>query len=175
MWSIIAEAGSVDELQNSFPLVDDLPPGTEILIHVDLVKWAPIGKLANIAGAEWWSQRLAPENVLVTDVSGDWTTIEIRGVVHGTPVLIIIAVIVAALSLLGVAYYVSRIYVSANIVEQTKADIARNMINSGYSADQVRQVLDGIKTATPNAAVVGGVSLAAIAAGLAAVILLSRR
>ena len=109
----VVSANSVTEFQERAPDYD-LPPGSKVRIYIELPAWAPVGKLADLFGAEWVAQQFAPADVRVTDVYGNWHWIKIEGVVEGTPVLLLVTVIVGMLSALGIAYLVSKIVLEAD-------------------------------------------------------------
>ncbi len=115
MYQTLVVANNIDEFEAARPSIDDLPPGTKIRLRVELPAWAPIGKLADLAGAEWFAQQFAPAQIRVIDVYGDWHWMELTGVAEGSPVLLLITVIVAALSLLGITFFISRIVLEADI------------------------------------------------------------
>lgn len=164
-WVTVVDVANADELRNVFPVIPDIPADTEIQIHIELAWWAPIGNLANIAGVEWWGQQLAGADVEVTDVSGDWYSVTIKGITRGSDPVTISAVILIALSLLGIiTYYITRVYITANLVEQKKAEIAQDMINHGYTPEQISAVLNQIKSQTPS--VPSAIKWSLVAAGI---------
>ena len=118
-YQTIVSATSVDEFQSEAPDID-LPPGTKVKIRMELPPWAPVGKLADLAGAEWIAQQFAPAEVRVTDVYGNWHWMEIEGVVEGTPVLLLVTIIIGMLSALGIAYLISKIVLQADWPEVGK-------------------------------------------------------
>lgn len=125
-YQTLIDASTIKEFESLASTVGiaDLPPGTNILIRVELPSWEPVGKLADLAGTEWFAQQFAPAQVRVVDVYGNWHWIEIKGVVEGTPILLLVAIIIVALSALGIAYFISRIMLSADLPVAAKAAVA---------------------------------------------------
>jgi len=118
-YQTVVSATSVDEFQDKAPDID-LPPGTKVKIRIELPPWAPVGRLADLAGAEWVAQWFVPAEVKVIDVYGNWHWIEIVGVVEGTPVLLLVAIIVSMIAALGITYFISKIILQADWPEVGK-------------------------------------------------------
>ncbi len=116
----IIDATSIDEFGAVLPTIEDLPKGAKILLRIELPPYAPIGKLADLAGMEWWAEQFIGADVRVTDVYGNWHWLEIMGVAEGTPVLLLVTIIIGALSALGIAWLVSRIVLSGEMPAVSK-------------------------------------------------------
>jgi len=119
-WVTIAEANSLDEFKNAQPsYLKDLPKGTKLRLRIELPSYCPFGKLADIAGAEWWAQWLMPQGIDVIDVYGDWTWIEVQAEVDPPmwPAWVIgaIAIAIAALPF-GIAFLISTIKLDADVL-----------------------------------------------------------
>ena len=147
MWTEVARASSEDELRSLVPLYEDIPAGTPVKIRLELQWWAPIGKLADMAGSEWWVPRLAEADMDVTDVSGNWHWIEINGMSRGMPVVLLLAIIAGAVAVLGLGVYIVSVVISANM-EKAKLEQANEWLRAGYTPAQVSQML-GAATFTP--------------------------
>jgi len=173
MWTEIARANTIAELQNIVPTYADIPAGTEVNIHLELQWWAPIGKLADMAGAEWWAPRLAQCHMDVIDVSGNWHYIDIRGIARGMPVVLLIAIIAASVVVLGLGVYISSVVITANI-ETKKLEQANEWLRLGYTPEQVSQML-GAVTFKPTLPAIAGISTGAIILIGLAVFLLMRK
>ena len=87
---------------------------TKVKIRIEVPSWAPVGRLADLAGAEWIAQQFAPAEVRVIDVYGNWHWMEIVGVAEGTPVLLLVTIIVGMLAALGITYLISKIVLQAD-------------------------------------------------------------
>lgn len=66
-WDTIVEVEKPAELADATPIVDEVPAGTRMRIEVN--GWG-LGKLADVAGAEWFAQKLVDADVTVIDVKG---------------------------------------------------------------------------------------------------------
>jgi hypothetical protein len=113
-YETIISADSIEDFENQ-ATSRDLPPGTKVKIRIELPAWAPIGVLADMFGAEWVASRFVPAEMVVDDVYGSWRWVEITGTVYGTPVLILVTVIVGMLAALGIAYFASKIVLSGEL------------------------------------------------------------
>ena len=140
-WTEVARASTAQELENLVPAYAEIPAGTEVKILLELQWWAPIGKLADLAGAEWWAPRLVQADLDVIDVTGNWTFIEIYGRTRGTPLILIIAAIAAAVAILGLGVYLTSVVITANM-EQKKLEQADKWIREGYTPEQVTRMLE---------------------------------
>ena len=114
-YQTIISAKTIEEFQSKQAAIDDIPVGSKIRIKIELPSWAPFGNLADMAGAEWFASAFAPGEMQVTDVYGSWRSITIEGIAIGTPVLLLVAIIVGALSALGIAWFVSRIILEGDM------------------------------------------------------------
>lgn len=130
-WVTLADATSLEELQAAKPAIADLPAGTPVKLRIELPAWAPVGKLADLAGAEWWASRFIGADVEVIDVYGDWYWMEVTGRARGTPVLLLITIIIAALSALGIAWFISRIMLDADIPSLAKIGLGLGLLVIG--------------------------------------------
>ena len=178
MWTTIVEARSVQELESLTPLYSEIPAGTPILIRLELQWYAPIGKLADLAGAEWWAPRLAQADLEVIDVQGNWHWMEIEGITRGTPVVLIIAAIVGFVAIFGLSVYISSVRITANI-EQKKLEQADEWLRAGYTPEQVSQMLGEITfeptLPTPSLPTIAGISVGVIAIGAIILFLILRK
>lgn len=125
-WITLAEATSLEEFEATVPPITELDKGTRLKLRIELPEWAPIGKLADIASAEFWAQWLGPEGVTVIDVYGDWYWIEMTAEVDpplGT--LALIAIIAAAIAVLpfSIALLIAAIKLSAEQVVEVAPGI----------------------------------------------------
>lgn len=157
MWQVIAQADTIEGLSSVTPTVSELPKGTELVIRFDLPAWAPVGKVADIAGAEWWGQWLAGAGMEVTDVYGDWHWMEIRGKADPIWLIALIPLIIKAVAALGVTGFLSwaAVKLTANIFvkpaeiarerEQAKIEFIREMAPI-YGDDTVTRWLEGIES-----------------------------
>ena len=168
MWTEIARAKTTEELQNLVPTYADIPAGTEVNIHLELQWWVPIGKLADLAGAEWWAPRLAQADMDVIDVSGNWHYIDIRGIARGMPVVLLIAILASAVAILGIGAYISSVVITANM-ETKKLEQANEWLRAGYTPEQVSQML-GAATFTPSLPSIPTPTLAGLGIGTIAII-----
>lgn len=151
MWQTIVEANSLEEFQSARPTIYEVPTGSEVVIRIELVAWAPIGKLADLAGAEWWGQKLAPE-LRVADVYGNWHWMEIRGIATGMAPVVLIPLIVFGLAALGWgAWIYSKIKISADVKEREEAKIEfiEERLREGYTPEQIDRWLEGIESPPP--------------------------
>lgn len=114
-YKTIIDASSIDEFGTVMPAIQELPKGSKILLRIELPAWALVGKLADLAGAEWWASEFLGADVRVLDVYGDWHWLEIKGIAKGTPVLLLVTIIIGALSALGIAWLVSRVILSGEM------------------------------------------------------------
>jgi hypothetical protein len=116
-WQVIAEGNSIEEFEASTTTeIVDLPKGTRLRYRVEVPIWAPIGKLADLAGVEFLAQYFGPAGIDVDDVYGNWHWMEVRATVDPPLApLTAVAVIILALAALGIAWYISRIILEADI------------------------------------------------------------
>ena len=158
-WETIVEASSVEELEYAIPTVSELPHGTEIIIRFDLPLWVPIGKLADLAGSEWWGQMLAGSGMKVTDVRGNWHWMEIHGIANAVHLAILIPLIITAVRWLGIAFLSwMSVKISANIITKP-AEIVKEREAAKiefiekwapiYGTETVKEWLEGIKSPPP--------------------------
>ncbi len=162
MWQTIVEAPSVEEFQAASPAVSDLEKDTPIIVRIDLVPWAPIGWLANVAGAEWWGQRVSPAGMIVDDVSGESNWVEITGHADPVPVVLLVSLIVAGIAGLGViSWMIANIKISADVKEreQSKEEFVKEMVDKGYSPSEINDWLNGIKSPPPEVKLPSGLGL----------------
>lgn len=148
----VVAQGDFDSFAKAVPAIAELPAGTPVVLRVELQPWVPFGKLADLAGTELWAQKLVPAHIAVDDVYGSWTWVEIRGRVTGSPAVLIIAGIVAALVALGyAAWMVKEIKLSADIKEREKNvdDLLRELIDAGLTPEQAQAVIAGTRPAPP--------------------------
>ena len=117
-WQEILKATSEAEAREAKPAIADIPAGTEVQINIDLPWYAPAGKLADLAGTEFWAQKLYSE-VQVTDVEGDWHYIIIRGRAKGVIPVAIALIVFGVLAVIGLATFAT-VTIFANITEQQK-------------------------------------------------------
>ena len=129
-WQTIIDASSVDEAKTAKPTIADIPTGSRVRITVQFAWYMPIGKIGDLAGSELWLPKLLPYKLQVTDVYGDWTWFKIEGVAKGSPVLPIVIAVCATITLVGVAFFVTRYLMEAEITEQ--AQIAAEREESRY-------------------------------------------
>lgn len=103
-WQVIAEA-DIDKLQDVTPPIDDIPSGSEGLVTVEIpwyVGGSVTAKLFDAAGAEQTiGQYLTPAHCEVLDVYESGGKGFVRFRVVGTPPLLVIGGIAAALIALG--------------------------------------------------------------------------
>lgn len=161
MWQVIAQADTVEGLSSVIPTISELPKGTELIIRFDLPIWAPVGKLADVAGAEWWGQWLAPSGMEVTDVHGNWHWMEIRGEADPIWLLALIPLIIKAVAALGITGFLSwaAVKLTANIFvkpaevayerEQAKIEFIETKLREGYQPDEITRWLEGIESPPP--------------------------
>lgn len=181
---VIAQANSVEELQSAFLPYKEIPAGTPIKIRLELAKWFPMGKLADLAGAEFWAKHLIRADMDVLDVYGDWYWIEIEGKARGLAVPLLIAIIAGAVAVLGLAAFITSVVITAKI-EKEKLQTATDLINKGLTPEEVSQVLEATKPAAPKlptvpklptSALAGlGIGTGAIIAIVAGLLLLSAK
>lgn len=158
MWQVIAQADTVAGLSSVTPTVSELPHGTELIIRFDLPAWAPVGKVADIAGAEWWGQWLAGAGMEVTDVYGNWHWMEIRGRADPIWLIALIPLIIKAVAALGVTGFLTwaAVKVTANIFvepaqvakerEQAKIEFIETQLRAGYTPGQITSWLEGVES-----------------------------
>ena len=172
---IIAQ-GDFDSFARASPAVADLPAGTPVLLRVELQPWAPLGKLADLAGTEQWAQKLVSAHIKVEDVYGSWGWVEVRGHVTGTPAHLIIAGIVVALIALGyAAWIVKDIMLSADIKTREKAaqDLLQDLIDDhGLTPKEAADIVAGITPAPPGVTLPDWVKPAATGIGIGLVVVL---
>ncbi len=144
-WLTVAEVGSVAELEANPSYFDDLPAGGEIFIR--LQTQLPVASIFNLYGSEWFAQRLIDASIEVTDVSSpDTHTIDIRGIVRGSPLVAIVAAIVAICAVIAI-FYVFKITVMYYANEQAKQDLVEQMMVAGYTPEQIANILKGLGAA----------------------------
>lgn len=161
MWQVIAQSDTVAGLSSVTPTVSELPHGTELIIRFDLPAWAPVGKVADIAGAEWWGQWLVGAGMEVTDVYGNWHWMEIRGKADPIWLIALIPLIIKAVAALGVTGFLTwaAVKLTANIFvepaqiakerEQAKIEFIEARVREGYNPEQVTRWLEGIESPPP--------------------------
>ena len=123
-WVTVAQGSSLEQFEgSSVPAkVEELPKGTPLRLTIQFPTWAPIGYIGNIAGAEWWAQKLAPQGIDVVDVSGDAYNIIVDAVVDPPfPAIIVIGII--ALALAAVAFLIISIKLDAKQLTQVGTSI----------------------------------------------------
>ncbi len=176
MWTEIVRASTADELQNTIPAYSEIPAGTEVNIHLELQWWAPIGKLADMTGAEWWAPQLAQADMDVIDVSGNWHYIDIRGRARGMPVVLLIVIIAAAVAVLGLGVYLASVIITANM-ETKKLEQVNEWVLAGFSPEQIAQMLEGVKfePTTPSLPAIAGISTGVLIVGAIVLFLVLRR
>lgn len=114
-WYTVAQGNSLQQFQSAVvpAQVAELPKWTPLQLKLQFPTWAPIGIIGDIAGAEWWAQKLAPQGIQVVDVSGDAYSITVDAVVDPPfPAIVVIGII--ALALAAVAFLIISIKLSAN-------------------------------------------------------------
>lgn len=171
MWQTVYTARSESEAGSVLPTIGDIPAGSQVKIRIDLQPWAPVGKLADLAGAELWAQKLYPE-MTVSDVYGDWHWIEIRGVAKGAFPIAIALIVFGVLALFGVAAWAA-VSISADIreVQVAKSEYMEVAIRAGYTpaeaaeAWEKAQPLPGVALASGVAAGLGFGALLLIGVG----------
>ncbi len=156
-WQTIVEGSTAQELEAAVPAISDLPAGTPLVIHIELQAWMPVAGLANLAGMEWWAERLS-SHVRVKDVSSlDAHTIEISGDVTGTPVILIVGLVVAALTMVfGITWLISNIRLSADVVKQAEIQQVTEQTRTEFyerwepvlGPEAARDLLAGVTTPT---------------------------
>lgn len=158
MWQVIAQADTVEGLSSVIPTVSELPKGTEVIIRFDLPIWAPIGKLADVAGAEWWGQWLAGAGMDVIDVYGNWHWMEIKGKADPIWLIALIPLIIKAVAALGVTGFLAwaAAKITANIFvkpaevakerEQAKIEFTEERLREGYTPEEINRWLAGIES-----------------------------
>ena len=158
-WQLILKASNEAEAREAKPAIADIPAGSEVQINIDLPVWAPVGRLADLAGAEFWASKLYPE-VQVTDVEGNWHYIIIHGRAIGAFPIAIALIVFGVLGVFGLAAFAT-VSVYANITEQQKIAVDREtakieatkeLLDRGYEIGDVTTWLEGIKTPPPEAA-----------------------
>jgi hypothetical protein len=113
-WVTVAQGDNLEQFKGSLvpAEVAELPKGTPLRLTIKFPTWAPIGVIGNIAGAEWWAQKLAPQGIDVVDVSGDWYNITVDAIVDPPfPAIVVIGII--ALALVAVAFLIISIKLDA--------------------------------------------------------------
>ena len=124
-WQTIIDASSVDEAKAARPTIADIPAGSRVRIRVEFAWYMPIGKIGDLAGSELWVPKLLPYNLEVTDVYGDWTWFEIVGVAKGMGPAAIVIVVCALLVTLGIAFFVTRYFMDAELTERAQVAAQR--------------------------------------------------
>jgi hypothetical protein len=124
-WQTIIDASSLEEAKTAKPTIADIPAGSRVKIRVEFAWYAPIGKIGDLAGAELWYPKLLPYDLEVIDVYGDWHWIEILGTAKGFPVLPVVIAISASIAALGIAFFVTRFLMQAEITEQAEIQAER--------------------------------------------------
>ena len=158
-WQEILKATSEAEAREAKPAIADIPAGTEVQINIDLPWYAPAGKLADLAGIEFWGSKLYSE-VDVTDVEGNWHYIIIHGKAKGALPIAIALVVFGVLIVVGLATFAT-VTIYANVTEQqkiaaeheiAKIEATERLLDRGYSIGDVTDWLEGIRTPPPEAA-----------------------
>jgi hypothetical protein len=124
-WQTIIDASSLEEARTAKPAIADIPAGSRVKIRVEFAWYAPIGKIGDLTGAELWYPKLLPYDLEVVDVYGDWHWIEILGTAKGFPVLPAVIAVSALITALGIAFFVTRFLIQADITEQAKIQAER--------------------------------------------------
>ena len=107
MWIKVAD-GSLEDVQQTYEELGELPHGTKIQFEVETLPG--LAYLANIWGDEWVINKFIAEGVTITDseaVSSD--RVLCVGYVNSPPVGVILGVILAVISIAGIAYLISKI------------------------------------------------------------------
>ena len=117
-WQLILKASSEAEAREARLAIADIPAGNEVQINIDLPIWAPVGRLADLAGTEFWVGKLYPE-MQVTDVEGNWHYIIIHGRAIGAFPIAIALIVFGVLGMVGLAAFAT-VSIYANITEQQK-------------------------------------------------------
>lgn len=124
-WQTVLQASSLDEAKVAKPTIADIPAGSKARITVEFAWYMPIGKIGDLAGSELWLPKLLPYKLQVTDVYGDWTWFKIEGVAKGFPVLPVVIAVCATITLVGLAFFVTRFLIEAEITEQGQIEAQR--------------------------------------------------
>jgi len=157
-WQLILKASSEAEAREAKPAIADIPAGSEVQINIDLPVWAPVGRLADLAGVEFWASKLYP-GVQVTDVEGNWHYIVIHGRAIGAFPIAIALIVFGVLGVVGLAAFAT-VSIYANITEQQKIATEREAakIEATYEIlrlrpeltfGEVTSWLEGITTPPP--------------------------
>lgn len=178
-WATVYESQSGQALESIQPTYSEIPAGSLVDIEITLVKWAPVARLADLAGAEWWGQQLAGAELKVTDVEGVGNyTIIIHGTAVGLAPLLLIGVLAVCLTILGVSIaWITTVRITANI-EEKKLEVVKEGMRLGYTPEQISQVLEGVKTSyTPslNLPTVAGISAGVLVVGAVVLFLILRK
>ena len=178
-WQLILKASNEAEAREAKPAIADIPAGSEVQINIDLPVWAPVGRLADLAGTEFWASKLYPE-VQVTDVEGNWHYIIIYGRAIGAFPIAIALIVFGVLGVVGLATFAT-VSIFADITEQQKVaaeretakiEATKELLDRGYEIGDVTAWLEGIKTPPPEAKSVIDSILPKIGIGAGAIILI---
>ena len=178
-WQLILKASNEAEAREAKPAIADIPAGSEVQINIDLPVWAPVGRLADLAGAEFWASKLYPE-VQVTNVEGNWHYIIIHGRAIGVFPIAIALIVFGVLGVVGLATFAT-VSIYSNITEQQKVaaeretakiEATKELLDRGYEIGDVTAWLEGIKTPPPEAKSVIDSILPKIGIGAGAIILI---
>jgi hypothetical protein len=189
-YQIIAEARNLDELRYVTPNIDDIPAGSVVNIHVNFAEYLNAEEVAREWNADIASLKAAmAEHIQVTRVSGSLQSVDIEGIVTGSPVIAVIAVIIVGLSVLGIVYVsawaITKIVISCNITKQITATAkeVEALAKAGYSTAEILSLLEGqgkvvktagdvlAKTTTPSPSLAAGLGIPGWALAIAAVLL----
>ena len=104
-WNIVAEGNDLTEFEDS-QAIDSVPHGTEMRLEIDTYPF-PVAPLANLWGMEWVAQKMIGAGARVDEVEGvGWHNIIVHMTAQ-TPLILIIAAIVAICLSLG--YLINKI------------------------------------------------------------------
>ena len=186
-WQTIVPSTPADKLEYVTPAISELPKNTEVIIRIDLPFWAPIGKLADLAGAEWWASWLSPAGLVVDDIYGDWRWLEIKGRADPLWLIPLLPLIVKALAALGLAGLLAWLSVSvtANIFVKPEEIVAEREVRrveyikwrtsptgGGATAEQAVKEVEGFAPPPPQAKELFADILPAVGIGAGAGILI---
>lgn len=155
-WQTIVEASNIGELEYAPCSVQELEKDTEAIIRIDLPWWAPIGWLANLAGAEWWASQLVGSGMEVIDVYGERDWVEVKGKADPIWLIALIPLIVKALAALGISF--AAVKVSANIFAKPAEEVTERQKAAeeytytlieryGYTPEQASKALKDVQKA----------------------------
>ena len=155
-WREILKATSEAEAREAKPAIADIPAGSEVQINIDLPWYAPAGKLADLAGMEFWAQKLYSE-MQVVDVEGNWHYIIIHGKAKGAFPIAIALIVFGVLAAVGLTTFAT-VTIYSNITEQqtiaaererAKIEITEKLLDMGHPLGEITAWLEGIKTPPP--------------------------